>query len=723
MSSNLKTNRNNNELIASNKSNLESNTNINDKNCIKEDKVSNLKYANTQENEINKNKHINPIASNLRLNLKNKLLKKSKNLINKVKFKLNNHNKAKCLASKDKLIHDINKKLSNIKDNINIDNTQNIDKSDDYSDSYLSNSNNKSVSNNKISTNLSNKTKRRSRHEEDGRIFKCECGKSYLSDTALTNHRIVKHNYQSEKRGKGRPKKYESSIPFSSISFNKYNEVFFSHPLRLKKSINFSKIEIIEKFYKKFNLTIHDKENNNILKVDNNTKKDDDKITSNKTLSNNNLSCLNINKDNKSQHKNVEILKKVNGNIFNTINTTTNSSTPKPPFRPKYIFASRKKSFCDDTNPVIKSTYSINKIFSSNINNKQSTSELFNKSTRKNSICEKSKKYIHIDNKNVFSVWLGSLFEVIFEKLTNYNILFGRAYFNYPIYVHLVKYSKISTEDQNIINIVFKYNYIDNSKINNKCDLKINNNNHLTNKSNNSLIYIDKESKENKNKDLSIEKKSDSNVDNNNSKYKNEANNNTNNVDDSNYNQEYDNLKKDPNSTNFIMTRRRSYSISKLMIQKEVHNKFNNATDSRKDLEICNNNNNIDKENKFISIDECMVEYLCFVSNNSNLEYFHFSILFIVLFREFLNSFSPFCNQKLYISKLNNSEYTADNNITAQDIPKYCDSFISDFLEPKDYYSIYEPDEIVQIIQHFCYWLFENGYTKFRVTLVNLIAN
>lgn len=51
------------------------------------------------------------------------------------------------------------------------------------------------------------KGKRRSRHEEEGRDFKCECGKAYLSETALTNHKIQKHDFHTEKRGKGRPRK------------------------------------------------------------------------------------------------------------------------------------------------------------------------------------------------------------------------------------------------------------------------------------------------------------------------------------------------------------------------------------------------------------------------------------------------------------------------------------------------------------------------------------
>jgi hypothetical protein len=61
------------------------------------------------------------------------------------------------------------------------------------------------------------KRKRRSKNDLDGRLHQCECGKSYLSLLALSNHKKNKHNIidQSElslKRGRGRPKKAVISI-------------------------------------------------------------------------------------------------------------------------------------------------------------------------------------------------------------------------------------------------------------------------------------------------------------------------------------------------------------------------------------------------------------------------------------------------------------------------------------------------------------------------------
>ncbi len=57
---------------------------------------------------------------------------------------------------------------------------------------------------------------RRSKNDQDGRNFKCSyCGKSYLSQPALTNHVKSKHKQNDPdylKRGRGRPRKNVISI-------------------------------------------------------------------------------------------------------------------------------------------------------------------------------------------------------------------------------------------------------------------------------------------------------------------------------------------------------------------------------------------------------------------------------------------------------------------------------------------------------------------------------
>jgi hypothetical protein len=67
------------------------------------------------------------------------------------------------------------------------------------------------VYNGLISSTPIEKRKRRSKHIQEGRVFQCECGKSYLSQPALNNHRNTKHRESEqigEKRPRGRPRKY-----------------------------------------------------------------------------------------------------------------------------------------------------------------------------------------------------------------------------------------------------------------------------------------------------------------------------------------------------------------------------------------------------------------------------------------------------------------------------------------------------------------------------------
>ena len=57
--------------------------------------------------------------------------------------------------------------------------------------------------------NNDSRRKRRSKNDQNGRKYVCECGKSYLSQPALTNHKKTKHENSNTcmKRGRGRPRK------------------------------------------------------------------------------------------------------------------------------------------------------------------------------------------------------------------------------------------------------------------------------------------------------------------------------------------------------------------------------------------------------------------------------------------------------------------------------------------------------------------------------------
>jgi len=84
-----------------------------------------------------------------------------------------------------------------------------------------------------------------------------------------------------------------------------------------------------------------------------------------------------------------------------------------------------------------------------------------------------------------------------------------------------------------------------------------------------------------------------------------------------------------------------------------------------------------------------------------------------------LNPFEKLRDQTL-INSAFLKEHTSDEINSTENLPLYFERFIIDYLEPKNFLDIDNPEEIVQLIQHFGYWLFTNNYTKYRISLVNL---
>ena len=79
--------------------------------------------------------------------------------------------------------------------------------------------------------------RRRSKHEKEGRIYQCECGKSYLSQPALNNHKKTKHPELlegMEKRGRGRPRKYIKNVS-EDFENEKYDN-FFDNVIRKRNN-------------------------------------------------------------------------------------------------------------------------------------------------------------------------------------------------------------------------------------------------------------------------------------------------------------------------------------------------------------------------------------------------------------------------------------------------------------------------------------------------------
>lgn len=131
--------------------------------------------------------------------------------------------------------------------------------------------------------------------------------------------------------------------------------------------------------------------------------------------------------------------------------------------------------------------------------------------------------------------------------------------------------------------------------------------------------------------------------------------------------------------------------------------------------EICNENNNEKKKentnnnlkNNSPILDDLFFMYLKEVSKKTNKDYFWFINKFIVLFREFIN-ISKNEDEK-------NKEYT--QAFGAEGIPEICNDFFLDFMEPKEFFGL-NNNELIQLTQHFCFWLYTNKYSHSYLTLI-----
>lgn len=124
-------------------------------------------------------------------------------------------------------------------------------------------------------------------------------------------------------------------------------------------------------------------------------------------------------------------------------------------------------------------------------------------------------------------------------------------------------------------------------------------------------------------------------------------------------------------------------------------------------------NINLEKnENKIKNCDEVFFEYLKDISSKCKRDYFVFAFKFVVLFRECINKFK---SNELDKSKDYTEVYNSDQ------VPDLCNEFITEFMENADYFGLNSEEnknELIEIIQHFCFWLFDNGYTTSRLTLL-----
>jgi len=148
-------------------------------------------------------------------------------------------------------------------------------------------------------------------------------------------------------------------------------------------------------------------------------------------------------------------------------------------------------------------------------------------------------------------------------------------------------------------------------------------------------------------------------------------------------------------SKNSDMEKHNLYKTAKEMIQASK-----NSTSCEAEKDSINMSN-------YKFIDEIFSKYLEELYKECNKEYLEFITKFVILFRECINKHKDDNTGEEFSTKHN-----ADN------VPDMCNEFITDFMEGYDYFGL-DTMELIEIIQHFCNWLYENKFTTSKLSLVS----
>lgn len=115
------------------------------------------------------------------------------------------------------------------------------------------------------------------------------------------------------------------------------------------------------------------------------------------------------------------------------------------------------------------------------------------------------------------------------------------------------------------------------------------------------------------------------------------------------------------------------------------------------------------------SLDELFFLYLKEFASKTNKDYFWFMLKFVILFRERINTLRNNLVKKEHQSE-NKKVYSEIYN--AETVPDICNDFFVEYMEPKNFFGMHK-DELIELIQHFCYWLYLNQYTQSHLTLLD----
>jgi hypothetical protein len=121
------------------------------------------------------------------------------------------------------------------------------------------------------------------------------------------------------------------------------------------------------------------------------------------------------------------------------------------------------------------------------------------------------------------------------------------------------------------------------------------------------------------------------------------------------------------------------------------------------------------KDKNQINCNEAFYEYLNEFKDKTNEKHFKLLLKFVLLFKE---CYDISKNKDL---KEEEKKYFTDI-LTPEGLPDLCNEFYGEFMDPNNFFDLNDDDErneIIEIIQHFCIWLFKKEYTKSKLSLAN----
>ena len=121
------------------------------------------------------------------------------------------------------------------------------------------------------------------------------------------------------------------------------------------------------------------------------------------------------------------------------------------------------------------------------------------------------------------------------------------------------------------------------------------------------------------------------------------------------------------------------------------------------------------KDKSEINCNEAFYEYLYEFKEKTNEKYFKFLLIFVLLFRECYD-----ISKNKDIKEEEQKSFT--DILNPEGLPDLCNEFYGEFLELNNFFDLNESDEkneIIEIIQHFCLWLFKKEYTKSKLSLAS----